>query len=101
MENLVLEKTLWQALKEDFKFNNHVIVEPTNLFNKIKMRLHLSYKVKERVVDDWLTAEINGNQYEVLMVDIWYVQLWKNGELIFDKRPRFGFKNSELLNLIQ
>lgn len=97
MEKLKIKKTLWETLKEDFKFKPHVITEPLNGLAKIRKFFSLPYKTKQRSSDDWLSADINGNHYDVINNDIWYVDLLKNDVQIFTGRR---FADEDFLNLI-
>jgi hypothetical protein len=54
-------------------------------------------RTKTKQSNDWMVVTIGDNHYEVMEVDIWYVQLYRNGELIFDGRR---FDNEEFTKLL-
>lgn len=98
------EKTLWEILKEQYGFKLHVYNVPANSYQEFRemwcpdfwLKL-FPLKTVQKTSEDWLSTTINGNFYEVMMVDIWYVQVRKNGIEIFDKRR---FENEDLLKLL-
>lgn len=97
-------KTLWETLKEEFGFKQHVYNVPVNQYQQLREDLLPKFwlklfpvKKKEKSSDNWMSTTINGNFYEVAMVDLWYVSLRKNGVEIFDKRR---FDDKEFLSLL-
>lgn len=98
------EKSLWQILKEQYGFKNHVYEVPINQKEQFRKDFLPDFwlklfPVKTRVEssDDWMSTNINGTTYEVLMVDSWYVELRKNGVQIFNERR---FENENFLKLL-
>jgi len=98
------DKNLWTILKEHYGFKQHVYEIPINSYQEFrefwapKFWLKLfPLKTKKKSSEDWLSANINGNEFEVLMVDCWYVELRKNGETIFSERR---FNDADFLKLI-
>jgi hypothetical protein len=93
-----IEKSLWDILKDDYGFKPHEFEIPLNSHEEFremwapKFWLKLfPLKTKKTSSDEWLSATINGSFYEVLMLDIWYVQLRKDGFEMFTSR-RFDYK---------
>ena len=87
------EKNLWEILKEQYGFKLHVYEVAATSYQEFRefwcpnfwLKLFPLKKVK-KTSEDWLSNNINGNEFEVLMVDCWYVELRKNGETIFSER---------------
>lgn len=100
----IAEKNLWQILKEQYGFKPHVYEVAANSYQEFRefwlptfwLKLFPLKKIKKSS-DDWLISEINNNTYEVMMVDIWYVELRKNGVAMFSERR---FENEDFLKLL-
>lgn len=98
------EKCLWEILKEDYGFKPHVHDVPSNSYQEFRelwvpgfwLKL-FPVKTVKKSSDEWMSVTINGNFYEIAMIDIWYVNLRKNDIEIFDARR---FDNEEFLKLL-
>lgn len=98
------EKCLWDILKEEYNFKPHVYEIPTTTYQEFREFWFPAFWLKWFPVktaihstDEWMEATINGNKFEVMMFDIWYVRLIKNGTEIFDGRR---FENEDFLKLL-
>lgn len=91
------EMSLWDILKIYYGFDLIPSLRPISYVEKIKQKLGLPTKKPEvYFLMDWLSAEINDNEYKVFF-DSWSVALFKNGTIIFDDSK---FENGEILQLI-
>jgi hypothetical protein len=54
-------------------------------------------KKKAKILDYYLTKNIDNDLYEIYEIDIWYTQVRINGKLVFDKRR---YDNKEVYDLI-
>lgn len=98
------EKSLWEILKEKYGFKEHIFEVSTSSYQKFRGDLFPNFWLKlfpvktiRKSSNDWLSATINGNFYEVEAMDIWYVSLCKNGVEIFNGRR---FDNEDFLKLL-
>ena len=97
-------KSFWDLLKEQYSFKQHVYEIPISRYEELREEFLPNFWLKWFPVkklqlssDDWMDVTINGNYYEVMIVDIWYVALKRNGVVIFDKRR---FEDKEYLSLL-
>lgn len=95
---------LWDILKEEYGFKQHVFDYPINTYQEFRKfflpKFWLKWfpvKTVTKATDDWLSTMIDGTYYDVFMEGGWYVILRRNGEVIFDKRR---FDNEDFLKLL-
>lgn len=96
INNLCTEMILWDILVIEYGFSPKKTEAPIDIRAKIRKSLRLPFRKSFRRCNDFLIANINGNNYSVFF-DIWSVVLSKNEIVIFDK---LKFEDDELLNLI-
>lgn len=83
------EKDLYRLLVDDYGFKEKLESYPINRWNRIRKRLGLKYKSKTKAYDMWLTNEIDGKVYEIILIDIWYALLKIDDVPVFNKVVRF------------